>query len=50
MKVVFMLGFGALLAITIHGLVDVGITNKEAARLIFLVEFCLIGDFEKEEL
>ena len=30
-------GIWALLAITIHGLVDVGITNKEAARLIFLV-------------
>lgn len=33
----FYIGLGALLAITIHGLVDVGITNKEAARLIFLL-------------
>lgn len=30
-------GIWALLAITIHGLVDVGITNKEAARLVFLI-------------
>lgn len=30
-------GVWALLAITIHGLVDVGITNKEAARLVFLI-------------
>lgn len=33
----FYIGLWAFLAITIHGLVDVGITNKEAARLIFLV-------------
>ena len=30
-------GLWAFLAITVHGLVDAGITNKEAARLFFLV-------------
>lgn len=30
-------GLWAFLAITIHGLVDAGITNKEAARLLFLI-------------
>lgn len=30
-------GLWSFLAVTIHGLVDVGITNKEAARLLFLV-------------
>ena len=45
-------GIWALLAITIHGLVDVGITNKEAARLIFLVLGIVLDlrYIEKEEL
>lgn len=30
-------GFWSFLAIAVHGLVDAGITNKEAARLLFLI-------------
>ena len=30
-------GLWSFLAVTIHGLVDVGITNKEATRLLFLI-------------
>ena len=31
------MGLWSFMAITIHGLVDAGITNKEAARLLFLI-------------
>lgn len=34
---IFYVGLWSLLAVTIHGLVDAGITNKEVARLLFLV-------------
>ena len=34
---IFNVGLWSFLAITMHGLVDAGITNKEAARLIFLI-------------
>lgn len=34
---IFYVGLWSFLAITMHGLVDAGITNKEAARLLFLI-------------
>ena len=45
-------GFWSFLAVTIHGLADAGITNKETARLLFLIlgialNFCSI-DREKQ--
>lgn len=34
---IFYVGLWSFLAVTMHGLVDAGITNKEAARLLFLI-------------
>lgn len=34
---IFNVGLWSFLAVTMHGLVDAGITNKEAARLLFLI-------------
>ena len=34
---IFYVGLWSFLAVTVHGLVDAGVTNKEAARLLFLI-------------